>query len=105
MADNGRPVAIVGAGLAGALFACYLGRDGRRVEVYEKRPDPRRGTAGRGRSINLALSIRGIHALRELGLADEVLRQSVLMPGRMIHGRFGSLAFQPYGKDETESLH
>src|SRR5215470_4754749 len=100
-----RPVAIVGAGLAGALLACYLGRAGRRVDVYEKRPDPRQGEAERGRSINLALSVRGIHALRELGLADAVLSQSVLMRGRMIHSRDGALTFQPYGKDDTEALH
>lgn len=99
------PIAIVGAGLAGALFACYLGRSGQRVDVYEKRRDPRLGPSERGRSINLALSLRGIHALREIGLAEEVLSQSVLMRGRMIHARDGRLTFQPYGKDDTEALH
>jgi kynurenine 3-monooxygenase len=110
MADSGtggaeRPVAVVGAGLAGALLACYLGRAGRRVEVHEKRPDPRLGLPERGRSINLALSVRGIHALREVGLADEVLASAILMRGRMIHAQGGSLTFQPYGKDDTEALH
>jgi kynurenine 3-monooxygenase len=99
------PVVIVGAGLAGALLACCLGRAGRLVHVYEKRPDPRLGPAERGRSINLALSVRGIHALGHIGLADEVLRQSVLMRGRMIHARDGRLTFQRYGKDDTEALH
>jgi kynurenine 3-monooxygenase len=99
------PVAVVGAGLAGALLACYLGRAGRRVDVYEKRPDPRLAVAERGRSINLALSVRGIHALREIGLADAVLRESVLMRGRMIHALDGALTFQPYGKDDNEALH
>lgn len=99
-----RPVAIVGAGLAGSLLACYLGRTGRAVDVYEKRPDPRSGPEQRGRSINLALSVRGIHALKEVGLVDEVLASSVLMRGRMIHAPDGSLTFQPYGKDDTEAL-
>jgi kynurenine 3-monooxygenase len=99
------PIVIVGAGLAGSLLACFLGRAGRPVHVYEKRLDPRSGPAERGRSINLALSVRGIHALRDVGLADEVLRQSVLMRGRMIHARDGRLTFQPYGKDDTEALH
>jgi kynurenine 3-monooxygenase len=99
------PIVIVGAGLAGSLLACYLGRAGRPVHVYEKRPDPRLGPAERGRSINLALSLRGIHALRDIGLADEVLRQSVLMRGRMIHDRDGRLTLQRYGKDDTEALH
>jgi kynurenine 3-monooxygenase len=99
------PVTIVGAGLAGTLLACALGRSGRRVELYEKRPDPRVHGQEAGRSINLALSVRGLHALREIGLADEVVKSSILMRGRMIHGRDGSLAFQPYGKDDTEALH
>lgn len=103
--ESSRPVVVVGAGLAGALFACYLGRAGRRVEVYEKRPDPRLGESERGRSINLALSVRGIHALREIGLADAVLNQSVLMRGRMIHAVDGRLTFQAYGKDDSEALH
>jgi kynurenine 3-monooxygenase len=103
--DIPSPIVIVGAGLAGALFACYLGRAGRHVAVYDKRPDPRLGQVDHGRSINLALSVRGIHALREIGLADEVLAQSVLMRGRMIHARDGGLTFQPYGKDDNEALH
>jgi kynurenine 3-monooxygenase len=102
--DPGRSVAIVGAGLAGALLACYLGRAGRPVELHEKRSDPRLGAAERGRSINLALSVRGIHALSEVGLADEVLRNSILMRGRMIHARDGAITFQPYGKDDNEAL-
>jgi kynurenine 3-monooxygenase len=98
-------VTIVGAGLAGALLACSLARAGRRVDVYEKRPDPRRREAEQGRSINLALSVRGIHALREIGLADEVLKSSILMRGRMIHSPSGKLTFQPYGKDDSQALH
>jgi kynurenine 3-monooxygenase len=95
---------IVGAGLAGALLACYLGRAGRRVDVYEKRFDPRGHDPEGGRSINLAISVRGIQALREVGLADEVLRQAIPMRGRMIHSPAGRLAFQPYGKDDSESI-
>src|SRR5436305_7642977 len=104
MADN-TPVTIVGAGLAGTLLACALGRAGRRVELYEKRPDPRGHGQVAGRSLNLALSVRGLHALREIGLAEEVVKSSVLMRGRMIHGRDGSLASQRYGKDDSEALH
>jgi kynurenine 3-monooxygenase len=96
---------IVGAGLAGALLACYLGKAGWRVDLYEKRADPRQGLQEGGRSINLALSVRGIEALRPLGLAELVLREAVPMRGRMMHDRRGRLAFQPYGKDESECLH
>jgi kynurenine 3-monooxygenase len=96
---------IVGCGLAGTLMACYLARAGHRVDLYEKRADPRRHEQDRGRSINLALSIRGIHALKEVGLAGEVLQSSILMRGRMIHSVTGELTFQPYGKDDSEALH
>jgi kynurenine 3-monooxygenase len=96
---------IVGAGLAGVLLACYLGKVGRRVDLYEKRADPRGHEPDHGRSINLALSVRGLHALREVGLAEEVLRTAIPMRGRMMHARSGELTFQPYGKDETEVLH
>jgi kynurenine 3-monooxygenase len=98
-------VTIVGAGLAGTLLACRLARAGRGVDLYEKRSDPRRHEQERGRSINLALSRRGIHALREIGLADEVLKASILMRGRMIHSLTGELTFQPYGKDDSQALH
>ncbi len=103
--DRESTLTIVGSGLAGTLLACHLGRAGRRAVLYERRPDPRQGPAERGRSINLALSTRGLHALSEVGLAEEVLRQSVVMRGRMIHHLDGSLTFQPYGKDDTEVLH
>ncbi len=96
---------IVGCGLAGTLMACYLGRAGRRVDLYEKRSDPRIHEQDRGRSINLALSVRGIHALKEVGPADEVVKDSILMRGRMIHSITGALTFQPYGKDDSEALH
>jgi kynurenine 3-monooxygenase len=104
MSDD-TPVTIVGAGLAGTLLACALGRAGRRVELYEKRPDPRFHGQEAGRSINLALSVRGLHALREIGVAEDVIKSSFLMRGRMIHGRDASLAFQRYGKDDSEALH
>jgi kynurenine 3-monooxygenase len=105
MSSDDRPqFTIVGAGLAGALMACYLGKAGQRVDVYEKRASPQDHDPKRGRSINLAISVRGIHALREVGFADEVLRQAIPMRGRMMHDATGMLTFQPYGKDDSESI-
>src|SRR3989442_6643086 len=95
---------IVGSGLGGALMTCYLGKAGYAVDIYEKRPDPRMHGAERGRSINLALSARGIQALREVGLAERVLQSAILMRGRMIHSPSGKLTFQPYGKDDSECI-
>ncbi len=98
-------VVIVGGGLAGALLATYLGREDYDVEVYELRDDLRKATAAAGRSINLALSHRGIEALRGVGMADEILKMAVPMRGRMIHAPDGHLSFQPYGKDAHHANH
>lgn len=99
-------VAIIGGGLAGALFALYLARDGARVDVYERRSDPRKdGVKKGGRSINLGLSKRGITSLGEVGLRDAVLSTAVAMEGRVIHDIDGTQRFQPYGKDRNEVLH
>ncbi|MCM4082685.1 FAD-dependent oxidoreductase [Paractinoplanes hotanensis] len=89
-------IAVVGAGLCGSLLACYLGRRGYTVDLYERRPDPRVTGAERGRSINLALSERGIDALRRIGLDDQVLADALPMRGRMVHPLGGETNFQPY---------
>lgn len=94
---SGPRVAIAGAGLAGALLAILLGRRGLSVDVYERRPDPRHGAGGRSRSINLAISTRGLHALHAAGLEKKILEIAVPMRGRMIHKAAGPLSFQPYG--------
>ncbi len=101
---RGRRVVIAGAGLAGSLLACSLGRMGFRVTVLERRPDPRRAGYAGGRSINLALSVRGIRALTRLGLAERVLAHAIPMPGRMLHDRHGGLAFQAYSKDPRDAI-
>ena len=101
MAQGEKAITIVGAGLGGALMAVFLGRAGHRVKVFERRPDPRRGAApgGRGRSINLAISTRGLAALERVGLDAKLLEVAVPMRGRMVHGIDGSLTFQPYGHE------
>jgi kynurenine 3-monooxygenase len=93
---------LIGSGLAGGLLAAYLGRRGYEVELYERRADPRAGNFVGGRSINLALSTRGIHALEQLGIADEVLRHAIPMRGRMIHDRSGNLLFAAYDRDPNK---
>ncbi|UPG84166.1 FAD-dependent monooxygenase [Luteibacter aegosomatis] len=97
-------IAVVGAGLVGALVATLLTQRGFRVTVYEKRPDPRRAGFQGGRSINLALAERGLHALRATGLADKVLAQAVMMRGRMVHDPAGHSGLQRYGVDDSEVI-
>jgi len=96
-------VAIAGAGLAGPLLGVFLARRGHDVTLYERRPDPRRADAA-GRSINLALSARGIDALERVGLADEVLDHGLAMRGRAVHDRNGVLAYQPYSADGSKAI-
>lgn len=100
-----RTVIIVGAGLAGSLLAVALARDGWRVGVYERRSDPRaKGYIG-GRSINLAVSARGIAGLAFVGLDREILAgEAIAMPGRMLHGRDSKLTFQPYSKNPGDAI-
>ena len=78
-------VTVVGAGLVGSLLSMYLARRGFQVDVLEWRPDMRREEIGAGRSINLAISARGLDALKQVGLEDEALRHAIPMRGRMIH--------------------
>jgi len=92
-------IAIMGAGLVGSLLANYLAKRGFQVSVYEKRPDPRNADLAAGRSINLALSHRGLRALEGVGLAQEVQQLVIPMKGRMMHDVEGNLTFQPYGKE------
>ena len=99
-----RTAVIVGAGLGGSLLAHFLGQRGWHVRVFERRGDPRaRGYVG-GRSINLAISARGIHALERAGLADEVKTHGIRMPGRMLHSPAGATAFVPYSADPTRAI-
>jgi len=99
-----RHFTIVGAGLAGALLATLLARRGWQVDVYERRGDPRVvGYAG-GRSINLALAERGLHALRSADAADAVLDKAVMMRGRMVHFLDGSQQLLRYGRDDSEVI-
>ena len=101
MADE---VAIVGAGLAGCLLATLLGRRGVPATVYERRPDPRIGGAERGRSINLAVSARGLDALDRVGLGEQALRRALPMHGRMVHPVEGRQSFRPYSADGQRAI-
>src|SRR5438270_287927 len=95
---------LIGSGLAGGLLGAYLGRRGHDVDLYERRADPREGNIVGGRSINLAISTRGIHALEQIGIAEEALRHAIPMRGRMIHDRSGALHFTPYDVDPQKCI-
>jgi kynurenine 3-monooxygenase len=98
-------ITLIGAGLNGPLLAILLRQRGFAVEIYERRPDMRQVRMDAGRSINLALSTRGIHALQQAGLWERLRSIVIPMKGRMMHSTTGELTFQPYGQDESEVIH
>jgi kynurenine 3-monooxygenase len=99
------PVRIAGAGPTGALLAILLHRRRHTVELYELRPDPRGCPAESGRSINLALADRGIHALQMAGVFDELEDALLPMRGRRIHHPGGGMSLQPYGQRPNEVIY
>jgi kynurenine 3-monooxygenase len=101
----GRSINIVGAGLAGALLGLLLARHGLKVTLYDRRPDPRENDAEGGRSINLALAARGIHALERAGVMDRINPLLIPMRGRMVHDLSGSTTLHPYGQREHEVIY
>lgn len=100
----GTNITIAGAGLVGALLATLLAQRGFDVEVFERRPDPRRFGFLGGRSINLALAERGWHGLRVAGLQQRMQPIAVMMRGRMVHHRDGHTELLRYGRDDSEVI-
>lgn len=89
---------IIGAGLVGSLWAVFMAKRGYQVDVYERRPDMRKQQMGAGRSINLALSDRGLRALRTVGLEPKIREMAIPMHGRLVHMPNGNSGLQPYGE-------
>jgi kynurenine 3-monooxygenase len=105
MKSNPDKITLIGAGLNGPLLGILLRRRGFAVEIYERRPDIRRVRMKTGRSINLALSTRGIHALQEAGLWEQMQKVAIPMRGRMMHALSGEITFQPYGRSASEVIY
>lgn len=97
-------ITLIGAGLNGPLLAILLRKRGFAVDIYERRPDMRRVSMSAGRSINLAISTRGIYALQQAGLWERMRDIIIPMKGRIMHSVAGELTFQPYGKNEKEVI-
>lgn len=123
MTSEQSPITVIGAGLTGSMIGLLLARRGLHVRIVEMRPDVREKdksraqgpadgseswgrvstsafgqlTSSRTRSINLALSHRGISALEKVGLFDQLKPALIPMEGRAVHSLDSSINFQPYG--------
>lgn len=93
-----KKIAIVGSGLVGSLLGIYLKKRGHIVHVYDRSPDIRKINFT-GRSINLVLSDRGVKALQDVGLEQEVLGIGIPVDKRAIHTGINTVNQQFYGKD------
>lgn len=94
---------IIGGGLVGPLLGLYINRKGYKVEIFERRPDVRKTIIDGGRSINLVVTEKGINALRELNLWEDVQEITVPVKGRMVHSIDGQQNYMPYSKNNKEA--
>lgn len=98
-------VTIVGAGLCGSLLAIILARRGIKATILERREDPRPTQLSAGRSINLALSARGIRALKYAGIFDDVAPLLMPMKGRLLHQPDSEPELLRYGHRQEEVIY
>jgi kynurenine 3-monooxygenase len=97
-------ILIIGAGLCGSLLALRMAQLGYLVTLTEKRPDLRKTKLAAGRSINLALSNRGLKGLKLVGLEKEVKNLCIPMYGRMLHNQEGETQLSKYSGREGEYI-
>lgn len=97
-------ILIIGAGLCGSLLALRLAQHDFNITLIEKRPDLRKKSLDAGRSINLALSDRGLRGLRLAGVEEAVQELLIPMTGRMIHEKSGNTFLSPYSGRDNEYI-
>lgn len=95
---KGKNISIVGGGLVGCLAACYFAERNFNVKLYEYRSDIRKMKVVAGRSINMAMSVRGREGLRGVGAEESITSKGIEMYSRMIHDVRGEMSAIPYGK-------
>ncbi|MBP8724625.1 MAG: FAD-dependent monooxygenase [Saprospiraceae bacterium] len=105
MKTDSKKIVVAGGGLVGCLIALRLLQRGFDVSVFEQREDMRQTPMRAGRSINLALSPRGIRALALCGLDEKLLSQAIAMKGRLVHSVEGSVQFQAYSVRPGDCIH
>lgn len=102
--NENKKIAVVGGGLVGCLAACYLAKRNFDVTLYEYRSDIRKMKVVIGRSINMAMSVRGREGLKRIGAEESITSQGIEMHSRMIHDTKGNTGAVPYGKKNQSIL-
>lgn len=97
-------ILIIGAGLCGSLLALRLAQRGYKIELFESRPDLRKVDISAGRSINLALSDRGLKGLELCGVAEKAKSICIPMLGRQMHDVKGNTFDSKYSGREGEYI-
>ena len=98
-------ITIIGSGLTGPVMGTLLAKNNFNVDIFERRSDMRSSNTYSGRSINLALSQRGINTLKEINIFDDIKNDIIPMSGRLIHDINGDTNFQPYGSKKNEVIY
>ena len=103
--QSGSRVTVVGGGPVGSLQSLLLAKRGFKVDLYEKREDICTKELAEGRSYKLTLSVRGREALKEVGLENVVLEETVPIRSRMIHSQSGAVSEQHYDTKEEQCIY
>jgi kynurenine 3-monooxygenase len=102
-------IGIIGGGLTGSLLGInllkFFPKFFSSLHFFEMREDLRLTQKTAGKSINLAISTRGLSALDQVGLKEKVLKWAIPMKGRIVHSQQGSIHNIPYGQNEDECLY
>ena len=96
--DDKKKIAVCGAGLVGCLAACYFAERNYDVTLYEYRSDIRKMKVVAGRSINMAMSVRGREGLKRINAEEAITSKGIEMYTRMLHDTLGNMTSVPYGK-------
>jgi kynurenine 3-monooxygenase len=102
--NKDKVIVIVGGGLVGCLAACYFAQRQFQVKLFEYRSDIRQMEVVSGRSINMAMSVRGREALRGINAEEKIVSKGIEMYSRLLHDTNGQTKIIPYGKADQSIL-
>jgi len=103
-------IAIIGAGLTGLMCSLQLATRGFLITVYERRShsdiilENYTVNRGIGRSMSMDLSARGMFAIKNLGLLNEVESKSIRMTKKVFHNQQHQLIALDYSPQDNEYI-